>query len=69
MKRMIQFRDTMLEGKSKILNRSRMSKGKRYDSLFIYLPSDLTKDSQFPFSPDDTVLIKIVDKRLVIEKA
>jgi hypothetical protein len=69
MKRMIQFRDTMLEGKSKILNRSRTSKGKRYDSLFIYLPSDLTKDSQFPFSPDDTVLIKIVDKRLVIEKA
>ncbi len=69
MKRMIQLRDTMLEGKSKILNRSRTSKGKRYDSLFIYLPSDLTKDSQFPFLPDDTVLIKIVDKRLVIEKA
>ncbi len=68
MKRNIQFCDTMLQGKSKILNRSRTSKGKKYDSLFIYLPSDVTKDSQFPFLPDENVLIKIVGNHLVIEK-
>jgi hypothetical protein len=61
--------DTMLEGKSKIINRSRKSKGKQYDSLFIYIPSDVTKDSTFPFRSDDEVTVRIDKDRLIIEKA
>jgi hypothetical protein len=59
----------MLEGKSKIINRSRKSKGKQYDSLFIYIPSDVTKDSTFPFESDDEVTVRIDKNRLIIEKA
>jgi hypothetical protein len=59
----------MLEGKSKIINRSRKSKGRQYDSLFIYIPSDVTKDSTFPFKSDDEVTVRIDKSRLIIEKA
>lgn len=59
----------MLEGESKVINRPRVSKGKKYDSLFIYIPADLTKDSQFPFKSGDRVSIKVVENQLVIEKA
>lgn len=65
-------RGTMvLEGKSKLINRPRMSKGKRYDAVFIYIPSELFRDSQFPFRSDDDVVIRVdaKNKRLVIEKA
>jgi hypothetical protein len=61
--------DTMLEGRSKIINRSRKSKGKQYDSIFIYIPSDVTKDSTFPFRSDDEVTVRIDKNRLIIEKA
>lgn len=61
--------DTMLEGRSKIINRSRKSKGKQYDSIFIYIPSDVTKDSTFPFKSDDEVTVRIDKNRLIIEKA
>lgn len=61
--------DIMLEGKSKIINRPRMSKGKQYDSLFIYIPSDVTKDSAFPFRSDDEVKVRIDKNRLIIEKS
>jgi hypothetical protein len=61
--------DTMLEGKSKIINRSRRSKGKKYDSLFIYIPSDVTKDSTFPFRSDEEVIVRIDKDRLIIEKS
>ena len=61
--------DNMLEGKSKIINRSRKSKGKHYDSLFIYIPSDVTKDSTFPFGSDEEVIVRIDKDRLVIEKS
>ena len=59
----------MLEGKSKIINRSRRSKGKKYDSLFIYIPSDVTKDSTFPFRSDEEVIVRIDKDRLIIEKS
>jgi hypothetical protein len=60
---------TMLEGKTKIINRSRMSKGKQYDALFIYIPSDVTKDSTFPFKSDEEVKVRIDKDRLIIEKS
>lgn len=60
--------ETMLEADGKILNRPRKSKGKTYDTLYIYLPVLLTHDSQWPFLPDQKIRIKIVGDHLVIEK-
>ena len=53
------------------MNRPGMSKGKLYDKYFVYIPSDVARDSAFPFESGDDVVIKIdtKKKRLVIEKA
>lgn len=59
----------MLESESKLINRPRMSKGKRYDSYFIYIPSDLMKDSQFPLKDGDRIKVKVDGVRLIIEKS
>ena len=34
----------------------------------INLPSDFTKDSAFPFKPNEQLTAKIVGKKIVIEK-
>ena len=36
--------------------------------LRIYIPSDVHKDSAFPFKPKEDVTIRIEGKRLIIEK-
>jgi len=61
----------VLEAKSKLINRPRTSKGKHYDAVFVYIPTDVAKDSAFPFKYDDEVVIRIdqKDKRLIIEKS
>ncbi len=61
----------VLEGNSRLLNRPRTSKGKRYNAIFVYVPQDVAKDSLFPFKPDEDVVVRIDvrNKRLVIEKA
>ena len=51
---------TMFGGNSKIINRSRKSKGRQYDSLFIYIPSNMTKDNTFPFRSDEENIIRLV---------
>lgn len=35
----------------------------------LYLRSDLVHDSSFPFNPDEEVVVKIEDGRLVVEPA
>ena len=61
----------LIEGKSKLVNRPRMSKGKQYDSYFVYIPTEVMRDSQFPFKHGDEVVVRIdtANKRLLIEKA
>ena len=49
----------MLEAKSKLINRPITSKGKHYDAVFVYIPTDVAKDSAFPFKYDDEVVIRI----------
>jgi len=60
----------MIEGKSKLKNRPSMSKGKLYDKYFVYIPSEVARDSAFPFKHEDEVTVKIDAKnnRLIIEK-
>ena len=56
----------MLEGLAKIILPSR---GDRSKTGILYIPADVVKDSSFPFSPDQEVLVRIDGKRLVIELA
>jgi hypothetical protein len=60
----------MLEAESKIVNRPAYTGKKQYDKLFIYIPTDLAKDSAFPFLADEKIKIRIdkENNRLLIEK-
>jgi hypothetical protein len=60
----------MLESTSKIVNRPSTTAGKQYDKLFIYIPTELSKDSAFPFTANEKIKIKIdpTNKKLTIEK-
>ncbi len=62
---------TLIEGKSKLVNRPRISKGKKYDSYFVYIPSKVARDSNFPFKQGDEVIVKIdpKNKQLIIKIA
>jgi hypothetical protein len=56
----------LLEGLAKIILPSR---GDRSKTGILYIPADLVKDSSFPFSPDQEVLIRIDGRKLVVEGA
>jgi hypothetical protein len=60
----------MLESESKLLNRPTRTAGKQYDKYYIYIPTDLARDSAFPFKKDEKLKLKIdpQNKRLIIEK-
>ncbi len=60
----------MLESESKIVNRPTQTGGKTYDKIFIYVPTEVAKDSAFPFKTNQKVKVKIdpTNKRLIIEK-
>ena len=60
----------MLGSESKLLNRPTQTAGKQYDKYYIYMPTEVARDSAFPFKPDDKIKIKIdpQNKRLTIEK-
>ncbi|MCW4025568.1 MAG: hypothetical protein NWF01_11130 [Candidatus Bathyarchaeota archaeon] len=60
----------MLEAESKLVNRPTVTGKKSYSKFFVYLPSEIVKDSAFPFKEDDKLKIKIDTKnrRLIIEK-
>jgi len=60
----------MLESESKIVNRPTTTAGKQYDKLYVYIPTEVAKDSAFPFKANDKVRIRIdtANNRLVIEK-
>lgn len=58
-----------LESNGSFIPRKNMSKGKKYIRYYIYLPTDLVNDSQFPFSLEkQSVRIKIDGDKLVIKK-
>ena len=56
----------LLEGSAKIILPSR---GDRSKTGILYIPADVVKDSLFPFSPDQEVVVRIDGKKLVIEGA
>jgi hypothetical protein len=60
----------MLESLSRLLNNPTQTAGKKYDKYYIYIPTDVAKDSAFPFKVDETIKIRIdpQNQRLIIEK-
>jgi len=61
--------DLMLSGKGKVINRPTKTRKKTYDKFFIYISTDVAKDSAFPFKDGDEVEVKInSDNTLTIIK-
>ena len=58
----------MIEGIGKVINRPTKTGGKTYDKYFIYIPASVAKDSAFPFSPGEKVIVRIEGNKLIIEK-
>jgi hypothetical protein len=59
----------MDEGKGRVINRVSKSGKKTYDKYFIYVPTELARDSDFPFKAGQEVIIKINKGMLTIKKA
>jgi hypothetical protein len=60
----------MQEGKGAFINRPTRTGGKLYDKFFIYIPTEVARDSSFPFKVKDELKISI-DKeknRVILEK-
>jgi len=56
----------MKTGKGRILKRK--AGNRKYDSFWIYVPSKISKDNDFPFSDKEQVLIDLVGEHLEIRK-
>lgn len=56
-------------GRAKLVNKPTTTKGKKYDKYFLYLSSYVVKDKDFPFKVGDELVVRIVNGKLVIEKA
>jgi len=52
----------VLEGRGRFVNRPTQTGGKKYDKFFIYVPTELAKDSQFPLKDGDKLLLEVVVK-------
>ena len=59
----------VLKSKSRFINRPTKTGKKTYDKYFIYVPTDLAKDSAFPFKDGDEVEVEIdaKGKRLLVK--
>ena len=60
----------MLEGKGRFINRPTRTGGKLYDKFFIYIPTEVARDSSFPFKEREEVKVRIdvENNRLIIER-
>ncbi len=55
-----------LKGKGRFVNRPTATGGRKYDKFFLYIPTDIVKDSQFIFKEGDEVEIMVDTKRRII---
>jgi hypothetical protein len=60
----------MLDGEGKFINRPTQTGGKKYDKFFLYVPTEVARDSLFPFKINDRIKVKIdvENRKLIIEK-
>lgn len=59
----------MQNGKGRFFNRPTISKGKKYDKFFIYVPTEVARDTNFPLKDGDRVEVETKDETLIIKKA
>ena len=55
-------------GKGRFINRPSKTGGKKYDRFFVYVPTYVATDENFPFKPGEEVLVRIENGKVVIEK-
>lgn len=60
---------SMRKKQGKFINRKTISKGKKYDKFFIYVPTEVARDTNCPFQAGDKVTIEIKHDTLIIRKA
>lgn len=58
----------MRKGKGRFFNRPTVSKGKKYDKFFIYIPTEVARDTNFPFRDGERIEVEIVGHSLEIKK-
>jgi len=58
----------VLRGKGKFINRRTPGYGKIYDRFFIYVPTEVARDSAFPFKPGTIVDLEVRGESLVIRR-
>lgn len=58
----------MRKGIGRFFNRPTVSKDKKYDKFFIYLPVEVCRDTNFPLKDGDKIEVEIKGKKLVIKK-
>ena len=59
----------VLQGEGKLVNKPTTTGGKKYDKFFLYIPTEMVRDSQFPLKEGQKVGIKVDAKhrRLIVE--
>ena len=58
----------MRKGKGRFFNRPSVSKGKKYDKFFVYIPTEVARDTNCPLKHGDRVEVEIKGKALIITK-
>ena len=56
-----------LKAKGRFINRPTQTGGKKYDKFIVYVPTEVAKDSQFPFKPGDLLSITLNLKQQKVE--
>jgi len=59
----------MRRGKGRFFNRPTVSKGKKYDKFFIYVPVEVARDTNFPLKDGDSITVEIQGGTIIIRKA
>ena len=59
----------MRKGKGRFFNRPSVSKGKKYDKFFIYIPTKVATDTNFPLSDGDRIEVEIKGDTVILRKA
>jgi len=59
----------VLQAKGRFVNRPTSTGEKKYDKFFVYVPTELAKDSQFPFKVGEEVVMTVKsNKALEVRK-
>ncbi len=55
--------DLVDKGVGRFVNRPTTTGGRKYDKFFVYVPTEVAKDSQFPFEEGEAVEVRVDAKR------